>query len=462
MPSPIRYSKYIPLIFFLADFISFNLAYCLANLIKFNVFWFVTKDYFVLQIVLNVLWFAIFFYSRLYEPNREMGLIDQLNRVFTNLILNLAIVFALWFVVKPYNYSREHLFFLYLFFSIYVIIWRTTWYYTIRYYRSRGFNYRNVLIVGRSKTTVDLAEYFEVNKGLGYRFLGFFDSSEDSSRKLDNIDVLAIENYSTNNKVDIIFIYTPYLKDFEIKELVDFAENNLIKVKLVSQVSDLGYRNINVSNYGSIPTLNITALPLDYIINRFVKRFFDLVFSGAVILGLLSWLVPLIGILIKLESSGPIFFKQSRNGLNNKPFCIYKFRSMRMHNDHLVKQAEKDDPRITRVGAFIRKTSIDELPQFINVFKGEMSVVGPRPHAVKHNEEFQRKIDRFIQRHAVKPGITGLAQCRGFRGETPTFHDISGRVKLDRFYVKNWSIWFDIKIIALTIIAMIKGSGNVY
>jgi putative colanic acid biosynthesis UDP-glucose lipid carrier transferase len=457
-----RYSRFIPIIFFSADLISFNLAFNLASLIKFDNFWYLANEYPLLQVILNILWFSIFFYSRLYEPNRELGLIEQLNRVFTNLILNLAIVFALWFVTKPYQYSREHLFYLYLFFSLYVIVWRTTWYYTIRFYRARGYNYRNVVIVGWNSTTRDLQDYFDVNRGLGYKVLGFFSRKPDVEARLGDISLSNISTYAKDFEVDIIFIYTPYLSQYEIRDLVDFAENNLIKVKLVSQVSDLGFRNIAVSNYGAIPTLDLTDLPLDYRINKFVKRSFDLVFSGLVLALLLSWLAPVLAILIKLDSKGPVFFKQKRNGLNNSTFGIYKFRSMKVHTDHEVAQATRSDARITKLGAFIRKTSIDELPQFINVFLGDMSVVGPRPHAIRHNQEFRKKIDRFIQRHAVKPGITGLAQCRGFRGETPTFHDINGRVRLDRFYVKNWSIWFDIKIIFLTVFALIKGEEKAY
>jgi putative colanic acid biosynthesis UDP-glucose lipid carrier transferase len=226
-----RYSKFIPIIFFSADLISFNLAFNLASLIKFDSFWYLANEYPLLQVILNILWFSIFFYSRLYEPNRELGLIEQLNRVFTNLILNLAIVFALWFITKPYQYSREHLFYLYLFFSLYVIVWRTTWYYTIRFYRAKGYNYRNVVIVGWNSTTRDLQDYFDVNRGLGYKVLGFFSRKSDVEARLGDISLSSISTYAKDFEVDIIFIYTPYLSQYEIRDLVDFAENNLIKVK---------------------------------------------------------------------------------------------------------------------------------------------------------------------------------------------------------------------------------------
>ena len=262
--------------------------------------------------------------------------------------------------------------------------------------------------------------------------------------------------------VDIIFCCLPRLYDNEIKKLIDFAENNLIKIKILSQFSKLGNRNLSIQKYGDIPIINVTAIPLDSRPNRVLKRAFDMIFSSLVIIFILSWLIPIVSLLIKLESKGPVFFLQQRNGKDNSPFMCYKFRTMVVNQEADTKQATKDDPRITKLGNILRKTSIDELPQFINVFLGDMSVVGPRPHPLKLNLEFQPRIDRFIQRHAVKPGITGLAQAKGFRGETSLFSDMSGRVRLDRFYVKNWSLLLDVKIIILTIISIVRGSENAY
>ena len=457
-----RYSRFIPIIFFLADFVSFNLSFYLAAYTRFEVLGYPTNRYIALQLILNLLWFSIFFYSRLYEPRRELNLTEQLNRVFTGLILNLFFVFTLWFAFKPYDYSRGLLFFLYAYFSIYVIIWRTTWYYSIRYYRARGYNYRNIIIAGWNPTTRDLKDYFQVNRGIGYRFLGFFDDKEKGKDVVGNLEMKNIKQFAKANEVDVLFLYTPYFSKKGIKELVRFAENNLMKVNLISHVSSLGFSNIAISNYGSIPTLNITALPLDQQINRVVKRVFDLVFSGLVMVLILSWMLPIIGILIKLDSKGPIFFRQARNGKNNKVFYIYKFRTMRLHRESGVTQARKNDSRITKLGQFLRKSSLDEFPQFINVFLGDMSVIGPRPHAIPHNEDFRKQVDRFMQRHAVKPGITGLAQCKGFRGETSTFHSINGRIRLDRFYVKNWSFLLDLKIIFLTVWSLFRGNENAY
>jgi len=197
-------------------------------------------------------------------------------------------------------------------------------------------------------------------------------------------------------------------------------------------------------------------------VNQVVKRVFDMLFASAIIVFVLSWLTPIIAALIKLESRGPVFFKQSRNGFNYKEFYCYKFRSMTPNDDAHLKQATKGDMRITKIGAFIRKTSIDELPQFFNVLFGDMSVVGPRPHMVSHTNIYARKVDKFMVRHFVKPGITGLAQVSGMRGEIEEDKDIINRVKYDIFYIENWSILLDLKIVIQTFLNVVKGEDKAY
>lgn len=193
-----------------------------------------------------------------------------------------------------------------------------------------------------------------------------------------------------------------------------------------------------------------------------IKRSMDVLFSLFVFVFIISWLFPIIGLLIKMDSKGPIFFKQLRHGKNNIPFYCYKFRTMYVNKEADTKQATEDDPRVTRMGKFLRKSSLDELPQFFNVFIGEMSVVGPRPHAIPMNIKFCEEIDNFMYRHAVKPGITGLAQAKGFRGETKDFFDIYSRCKLDIFYVDNWSPWLDFKIMIWTALSLLQNNSKVY
>ena len=193
-----------------------------------------------------------------------------------------------------------------------------------------------------------------------------------------------------------------------------------------------------------------------------IKRIFDIAFALLVLVFLLSWLIPVIALIIKIESTGPAFFKQLRTGKDNAPFYCFKFRSMHMNEEANHRQASKGDARITRVGAFIRKTNIDELPQFINVLRGEMSIVGPRPHMLKHTEEYSQVVDDFMQRHTVTPGITGLAQVRGFRGETKEVIAMAKRVKMDIWYIKNRSFLLDLKIVAMTVIQAMKGNENAF
>jgi putative colanic acid biosynthesis UDP-glucose lipid carrier transferase len=221
-------------------------------------------------------------------------------------------------------------------------------------------------------------------------------------------------------------------------------------------------RNLAVEYYGYLPIISLRTIPLDKEINTRLKHFFDVVFSLFVILTVLSWLTPILGLLIKLESRGPVFFKQRRNGLNYKEFYCYKFRSMRLNSEADLEQVQKNDPRVTKFGKILRKFSLDELPQFFNVILGDMSVVGPRPHMVSHTEMYAKSVDKFMVRHFIKPGITGLAQINGCRGEVETEKDIVNRVKFDIFYIENWSILLDLRIIYKTVINVISGEEKAY
>ncbi len=456
MPHHHRYSRFFPALFLLADLICLNLGIYSANYLRFgsiNLY----ENYQILQLFLNVIWLLVFFGSRLQEINRNSKLLDHLNKVLTALVINLSIVFALWFAIQPVDYSRKFLFITYLVFTSSILTWRSIWHYTIRYYRVKGYNVRNVLVVGAGDLSRNLTQYFEETPELGYKLVGVLDDKGEADDKIENLEEFAIKE-----NTDVIFCHLPNLTEDRVREIIDFAENNLMKVNLVSQFSRLVSYNLSIEQFGNIPIINVNTIPLDNILNRYVKRFFDVIFSSLVLITILSWLVPIIGLLIKMESKGPIFYRQKRHGKGNKDFLCWKFRTMTYEKNADFKQAQKNDPRITKIGNVLRKTSIDELPQFVNVFLGDMSVVGPRPHPIKLNEEFQPKIDRFWQRHAVKPGITGLAQAKGFRGETAAFSEMSGRVRLDRFYVKNWSLILDFKIIILTILSIIKGNENAY
>lgn len=454
-----RYSRYFPLIFIIADLLTLNLSYTLASYIKFDTHLYGSEEHLQLQGALNLIWVLIFFSSRLHNLNRDHRLADQVNKVLTSLVINVSVVLTLWFVVNP-AYSRQLIFLTFIFFSSSAIIWRIAWFYLIRFYRKRGYNVRHVAMVGYEGLAERMIRFINSNPGLGYNLVGIFDEDTQSTPKhIGTVD--EVERYILDNPVDILFCNLNVLSQEKLQHLVNVADSNLVKVKIISQFSKMELDNLTIQRYGIIPVLNVNAIPLDNSMNQFVKRAFDIVFSGVTLLLVCSWLFPVIALLIRLESSGPIFFRQRRHGKNNRTFDCLKFRTMVLNTEADHKQATKNDSRITKIGRFLRKTSIDELPQFINVFLGDMSVVGPRPHPIKLNEEYQPSIEKFWQRHAVKPGITGLAQAKGYRGETD-FNAMNSRVRLDRFYVKNWSLLLDLKIISLTIFGFIKGSENAY
>ena len=269
-------------------------------------------------------------------------------------------------------------------------------------------------------------------------------------------------NFVMLYKIDEIYCSLSDLTDTDLNKFIDFTDNNLKILKFLPDNKEILSRNLILDYYDYIPIISLRNIPLDGTTNMFIKRIFDIVFSLIIIVGILLWLTPVLYVFIKLESKGPIFFKQKRNGLNYDEFYCYKFRSMNLNAIADLEQVSKNDPRITNVGKIIRKTSIDELPQFLNVLLGDMSVVGPRPHMVSHTEMYARRIDKFMVRHFIKPGITGLAQTKGFRGEVETDKDIIFRVKYDIFYLENWSLLLDIKIIYLTIYNAIKGEDKAY
>ena len=268
--------------------------------------------------------------------------------------------------------------------------------------------------------------------------------------------------YIEKEKVDEIYCSLSEILPRDVKAITKFADNNLKIVKFIPQENTILNKDLKRDFYGLAPVLEFRSIPLDDSYNLAFKRIFDIIFSVFVIFFIMSWLTPLLAILIKLESSGPVFFTQKRNGYSYQSFNCIKFRSMILNDKADIIQVSKADERITKIGKIMRQTSMDELPQFLNVLLGDMSVVGPRPHMLSHTEMYARKVDKFMVRHFVKPGITGLAQVSGFRGEIETDKDIIGRVKFDIYYIENWSLFLDLKIIIKTIIKAIKGDEKAY
>jgi len=265
-----------------------------------------------------------------------------------------------------------------------------------------------------------------------------------------------------SNHINKLLYIDSDLSAEEVRKIGKLCRIRFVDFEIMPRELDYFARGTQLEQFSSLPILRRKKEPLYEFKNRLLKRSFDVFFSLMVILLIFPWLFPLIALLIKLESRGPVFFSQYRSGYWNKPFRCYKFRSMRVNGDSDKKQATKNDSRITKIGAFLRKTNLDELPQFLNVFMGEMSVVGPRPHMLKHTEEYSNLIDTYMIRHEVKPGITGWAQVNGWRGPTDEVYKMEKRVEYDVEYIENWDFWFDCKCILLTVVNMFKGEKNAF
>lgn len=332
----------------------------------------------------------------------------------------------------------------------------------LKSYRRRGYNYRQVIIVGGGSNGIKVYEAL-IFSDFGYKVMGFFDDNPEKAGNMPNYlgTTDKIQAYANSVKIDEIFCTISANQEDLIYELVRYSEKNMIRFHLVPELHRYIRRRFSLHFVESIPMLSLRYEPLQHFSNRFFKRLFDIVFSGLVLVTIFPVVYTVFGLLIKKSSPGPILFKQKRTGIKGREFYCYKFRSMRL-NEEVEKQAEKEDPRVTRVGKFMRKTSIDEIPQFINVLKNDMSVVGPRPHMSQHTEQYSAMIDKFMVRHLVKPGITGHAQVTGCRGETKLVEDMEERVKRDVWYLENWTFFLDLKIIYLTVYNAVKGEKKAY
>lgn len=407
--------------------------------------------------IISVFWLAISYYSGFYEVYRYTKETQILGKLIKQFFFISLVTFA--YVGYKYKYVTTDEVWDYTFTCFASVAFlKFSIFYLLRKYRLfYGGNLRNVVIFGNGKSVEELAYFFNDNPDYGYNLMKIFDLKTNKKESLEEACI-----YVLDNKVDEIYGSLNSLSNSNVEELINFADNNLKTIKLLPDSKNTLLRNLAVEYYGYIPIISLRIIPLEKEVNKRFKRIFDIVFSVLIILFILSWLTPLLAILIKLDSKGPIFFKQRRNGLNYEEFICYKFRSMRINPIADLEQVQKNDPRITRLGRFIRKTSIDELPQFFNVLLGDMSVVGPRPHMVSHTEMYAKSIDKFMVRHFIKPGITGLAQINGYRGEVETEKDIINRVRFDIFYLENWTILLDLKIIFKTVINAIKGEEKAY
>ncbi|WP_179344646.1 undecaprenyl-phosphate glucose phosphotransferase [Winogradskyella ursingii] len=444
-----RYSGYLRPISYLIDLSIINLV-AYYYLLK-------PEDFLTFSTFISISWVLLSVYTRFYEVYRYTRPVNILTLIARQSILFLLLAFAFSGLYHELDvYPRPTVIYAFTC-SLLITIFKFTVYYLLQKYRtSFGGNYRSTVILGLNKKTLALENFFKRNPEYGYSHKKSF-SFKNKGQSLNEAF-----QYILEEGIDEIYCSISEMTNTQIADIVDFADNNLKILKFIPDSKEIYSKKLKYEYYDYIPVLTLRTIPLEDSVNMFLKRSFDILFASFIIVFILSWLTPIIAILIKIESKGPVFFKQSRNGFNYKEFDCYKFRSMTPNKEAHLYQATKGDQRVTKIGKFIRKTSIDELPQFFNVLFGDMSVVGPRPHMVSHTNMYAKKIDKFMVRHFVKPGITGLAQISGFRGEVETDKDIIGRVKFDIFYIENWSLLLDLKIIVQTFMNAVKGEEKAY
>lgn len=331
----------------------------------------------------------------------------------------------------------------------------------LKRYRRQGFNFARVVVIGTGAAAKRLQANMEKDAGYGYRILAFFDDDPQEDFNLGKVLPMSeLDSFVSHNMVRQIF-YTLSGHDSSLPSVIRTADNNVVDFYYVPQIPRTLSRQFQLNSIGSLPVLSIRRNPLKNMFNRAVKRTFDIVVSSLFLCFYPLIYIP-VAIGIKLSSPGPVYFRQLRTGYLGNSFECLKFRTMRLNNNADSCQATADDPRKTRLGNFLRRTSIDELPQFINVLKGDMSIVGPRPHMLKHTADYTQLVDRYMVRHAVKPGITGWAQVNGYRGITDQLWKMERRVEYDVWYIENWTFLLDLKIMVRTVLNAVQGEKNAF
>jgi len=446
-----NYSHFIKPLLILLDLLILNGVFFFVETPEF-----LTKEFFI---YINLVWLVLVFFNEFYYIKRSTSGL----KVFSLLVsqfFSFSFAFLAYFTLFKEGVVVHNQFV--VLGSIIGIVSFTKFlsFYALKVYRSLGRNFRRVVVIGNDKPSRTITQFFNQNDNYGYRYLGYFSDNSNTESSLGTVS--EVREFVLANEVDGIYCSIEEINKQTRKDLIWFCKANGIAFNLLPGSQDIYTNNLKLEFYEVNPVLKIDKLPFEKFEVRFVKRLFDISFSLIVILFVLSWLYPILWVLIKIESRGKVLFKQKREGLNGKDFNCYKFRSMVVNLDSDVKSAQKNDARITKIGAFLRKTSIDELPQFFNVFIGDMSVVGPRPHMTKQSQGFEQKINNYYKRNAVKPGITGLAQVSGYRGEIVTPADIENRIRLDVFYIEKWSFLLDIKIIVKTFTNVLVGEEKAY
>ncbi|GAB61051.1 MAG: undecaprenyl-phosphate glucose phosphotransferase [Candidatus Jettenia sp.] len=411
------------------------------------------KSYLTLLIFMIPLWGMVFKMFGLYRPRRISTKISEVIDISKSSTFATLIVISLTFLFRQYEFSRLTFFYFWLINTIFLSLTRIMFREFLRFLRKQGYNLRYALIISTEKLGQDLVNKLKKHPELGIRISGFLTRDMDSAgNKIQGIPVLGkysdVRSLISKHKIDIVFVALPFSVHHQLKEVLDWIGDEMVSIMVLPDISDFVTLRGSVSEFEGMPLISLRDTPL-YGWNIIVKRLLDIIFASLV-LTFASPLMFIIAVMIKLTSEGPVLFKQERMGMDGKTFHILKFRTMLINAEQVTGPVwtKEDDPRRTRIGKLLRMTSLDELPQFFNVLKGDMSIVGPRPERPVFIESFKGTIPKYMLRHKMKAGITGWAQVSGLRGNT----SLEKRIEYDLYYIENWSLNFDLKIIWLTLL----------
>ena len=419
--------------------------------------------YILLFIVMNMGWLGCSYITAVYINDRQMNFEGFARKTAQAFFLFVLQVLFFIFLFK-YNYSRLFILFSFSGFALALALSRAFFVWGAGYFINNHRFARNIVMLGYNDVSKRLVSHF-ISGMTNISVKGYFEDYK-AVHELSAFPIIGnfrdCVPYAISNKVTEIYCTIAPETDPMIYELAQHAEKNFIRFMFVPDLKLFVNRTIHFNYLEDIPILSLRSEPLQDVAGKIKKRLFDVVFSLLVILLVLSWLLPIVAILIKLDSKGPVFFVQMRSGKNNRSFRCFKFRSLRVNKEADSRQVTQNDARFTRFGKFLRRTNIDEFPQFFNTLFGDMSVVGPRPHMLKHTELYSGLLNQYMVRHFLKPGITGWAQVNGYRGETKTVSQMQKRIEHDIWYIENWSIWLDFKVIIMTVYNAIRGEKNAF
>ncbi|WP_435354454.1 undecaprenyl-phosphate glucose phosphotransferase [Emticicia sp. SJ17W-69] len=428
----------------------------------------ITNHQLLIPVVLSFIWYFTSKYTNLYDDFRTTSFVSEILVLMPNILFQLFAVGFIYFAINDHEAVRTLAIVYICMLTVSLILKKYILKQWKLYNWISGNDLKNLLIVGSGEQGMAFYQTAKNSKQFGYNPIGFIEDFQPE--KLNGKfrgKTEDIENVIINYNVDEMIISLSQYEPEKIKKLLAIADKYAVRTKIIPEYFQFYSSKFKMDIFGHLPIITVREEPLEEFHLYMIKNISDIIFTSILFVFVFSWLFPIIALAIKLDSKGPVFYIQERWGKNGKAFKCIKFRSM-VHNSSTVRengkfnQTTKNDSRVTRVGAFLRKSNFDELPQFINVLWGNMSVIGPRPHAVQHSIESREQIENYLLRHLVKPGITGWAQVNGYRGETSDIFMMKKRVELDIWYIENWTPWLDIKVIIMTVYSMIKGDMMAY